>query len=111
VDGIVAGEGEGPLKPSPVLAGTVIFSDDPVAADVTCAQLMGYEPDRIPLLSFAMNSSIDLPLRSWTSCSVQWDQKTFSDFRAIPSLLPWPFRTPKGWTGTIERSTKAAENE
>jgi hypothetical protein len=107
VDGIVAGEGEGPLKPSPVLAGTVIFSDDAVAADVTCAQLMGYEPDRLPLLSFAMNPSIDLPLRNWTSCSVQWDGKTFSDIGAIPSVLARPFRPPKGWTGTIERSTKA----
>jgi uncharacterized protein (DUF362 family) len=110
VDGIVAGEGEGPLRPSPVLAGTVIFSGDVVAADVTCAQLMGYEPDRIPLLSYAMNPSIDLPLCSWTSCSVEWDEKTFPDVGAVPSLLGRPFRPPKGWTGAMERSADAADN-
>jgi uncharacterized protein (DUF362 family) len=110
VDGIVAGEGEGPLRPSPVLAGTVIFSDDAVAADVICAQLMGYEPDRIPLLSHAMNPSMDLPLRSWTSCSVKWDEKTFPDVSAIPSALARPFRPPKGWIGAIERSAEAAHN-
>lgn len=110
VDGIVAGEGEGPLKPSPVLAGVVIFSDDPVAADVSCAQLMGYEPDRIPLLSHAMNPFMDLPLRSWASCNVRWDDKTFPGLGALPSVLARPFRPPKGWTGTIERSTQAVDH-
>jgi uncharacterized protein (DUF362 family) len=110
VDGIVAGEGEGPLRPSPVPAGTVLFSDDPVAADVTCAQLMGFEPDRIPLLSHAMDLSLDLPLRSWTSCSVQWDEKTFPDVGAIPSVLARPFRPAKGWAGVIERSADVAVN-
>lgn len=110
VDGIVAGEGEGPLRPSPVLAGTVIFSDDPVAADVACARLMGYEPDRIPLLSHAMDPSIDLPLRNWTTCSVTWAEKTLSDIGAIPSVLARPFRPPKGWIGAIERSSEVADN-
>jgi hypothetical protein len=105
VDGIVAGEGEGPLKPSPVLAGVVIFSDDAVAADVACAHLMGYEPDRIPLLSHAMNPSIDLPLRSWTSCNVHWDERAFPGVGAVPSVLARPFRPPKGWIGAVERST------
>ena len=84
--------------------------DDAVAADVICAQLMGYEPDRIPLLSHAMNPSMDLPLRSWTSCSVKWDEKTFPDVSAIPSALARPFRPPKGWIGAIERSAEAAHN-
>ncbi len=110
VDGIIAGEGDGPLRPSPVFAGTVLFSDDPVAADVACAQLMGYEPDRIPLLSHAMNSSMDLPLRSWTSCSVRWDEQTFPDVGTIPSVLGRPFRPPKGWIGAIERSAAAADH-
>ena len=104
VDGIVGGEGEGPLKPSAVAAGTLIFSDDPVAADMTCARLMGYEPHRIPLLSNAMNQSMDLPLRSWDSCSVQWDGRTFRGVEDVPSVLGRPFRPPKGWVGAVERS-------
>ena len=105
VDGIVAGEGEGPLAPSPVPAGIIAFSDDPVAADVTCARLMGYEPDRIPLLSHAMDPSIDLPLRSWSECRVQWDGSSLSGVDAVPSALGRPFRPPKGWVGSVERST------
>jgi uncharacterized protein (DUF362 family) len=46
-DGIVAMEGDGPLNGAPRLLGRIVLADDPVAADATCARLMGLEPDRI----------------------------------------------------------------
>jgi uncharacterized protein (DUF362 family) len=46
-DGIVAMEGNGPLNGSPRTLGAIVLADDPVAADATCARLMGFEPDRI----------------------------------------------------------------
>jgi uncharacterized protein (DUF362 family) len=46
-DGIVAMEGNGPLNGTPRLLGRIVLADDPVAADATCARLMGFEPDRI----------------------------------------------------------------
>jgi uncharacterized protein (DUF362 family) len=46
-DGIVAMEGNGPLNGTPRLLGKIVLADDPVAADATCARLMGFEPDRI----------------------------------------------------------------
>ncbi len=46
-DGIVAMEGNGPLNGSPRALGKIVLADDPVAADATCARLMGFEPDRI----------------------------------------------------------------
>jgi uncharacterized protein (DUF362 family) len=110
VDGIVAGEAEGPLSPSPVPAGILIFSDDPVAADVACARLMGFEPDRIPLLAHAMDPSMDLPLRTWSTCGVQWDEKALPGLDAIPSALGRPFRPSKGWVGAIERPPGGGEN-
>ncbi|MBV9183051.1 MAG: DUF362 domain-containing protein [Acidobacteria bacterium] len=50
VDGIVGMEGNGPLQGTPRMLGKVILSDDPVAADATCARLMGLEPGRVPHL-------------------------------------------------------------
>jgi uncharacterized protein (DUF362 family) len=47
-DGIVAMEGNGPLSGTPRLLGTLVLLDNPVAADATCARLMGFEPDRVP---------------------------------------------------------------
>ena len=46
-DGIVAMEGNGPLNGMPRLLGKILLANDPVAADATCARLMGFEPDRI----------------------------------------------------------------
>jgi uncharacterized protein (DUF362 family) len=46
-DGIVAMEGNGPLNGTPRQLGKIVLSDDPVAADATCARLMGFEPGRI----------------------------------------------------------------
>jgi len=46
-DGIIAMEGNGPLNGSPRHLGKIVLSDDAVAADATCARLMGLEPDRV----------------------------------------------------------------
>jgi len=47
-DGITAMEGNGPLNGTPRHLGKIVLSDDPVAADATCARLMGLDPCRIP---------------------------------------------------------------
>jgi uncharacterized protein (DUF362 family) len=46
-DGIVAMEGNGPLNGTPRALGKIVLADEPVAADATCARLMGFEPGRI----------------------------------------------------------------
>lgn len=46
-DGIIAMEGNGPLNGAARPLGKIVLADDPVAADGTCARLMGFEPDRI----------------------------------------------------------------
>jgi len=47
-DGIIAMEGNGPLNGNPRQLSKIVLSNDPVAADATCARLMGLEPNRIP---------------------------------------------------------------
>jgi uncharacterized protein (DUF362 family) len=46
-DAVIAMEGNGPLNGSPRLLNRIILADDPVAADATCARLMGLNPERI----------------------------------------------------------------
>jgi uncharacterized protein (DUF362 family) len=46
-DGIVAMEGNGPLNGTARPLGKIVLADDPVAADATCARLMGFEAGRI----------------------------------------------------------------
>jgi uncharacterized protein (DUF362 family) len=46
-DGIIAMEGNGPLHGSHRDLNKIVLADDPVAADFTCAQLMGLIPERV----------------------------------------------------------------
>src|SRR5262249_16886851 len=46
VDGIVAGEGEGPLGATPVDAGLLVGGFDPALVDAAAARAMGYDPLR-----------------------------------------------------------------
>ena len=46
-DGIVAMEGNGPLNGTARALGKIVLADDPVAADATCARLMGFHSERV----------------------------------------------------------------
>jgi len=46
-DGVVAMEGNGPLQGTTRALRKVVLANDPVAADATCARLMGFDPARI----------------------------------------------------------------
>jgi uncharacterized protein (DUF362 family) len=52
-DGITAMEGNGPLQGTARELGKIVLADDPVAADATCARLMGFDPLRVQHLSEA----------------------------------------------------------
>lgn len=49
-DGIIGGEGEGPAYATGVPSGILLFGDDLVAADYVNAILMGFDPQKIPLV-------------------------------------------------------------
>lgn len=61
VDGIVGGEGNGPLDPTSKPAGLIISGFNPVAVDLICARLMGFDHRRLPMLCHAQ-ASHELPL-------------------------------------------------
>ena len=58
VDGIVAGEGEGPLGATPLEAGLLIGGFDPVLVDHVTATCMGYDPALIPQIARAMDARL-----------------------------------------------------
>jgi uncharacterized protein (DUF362 family) len=50
-DGITAMEGNGPLQGDAHQLGKIVLADDPIAADATCARLMGFGPLQVRHLS------------------------------------------------------------
>jgi hypothetical protein len=105
VDGILAGEGNGPSDPDPVPAGLILGGTNPVAVDSAAAVLMGFDPDKIPLLFNAYQSALyGLAQGTWK------DVQLISDFRPWTGRLEdielsdcLQFRPHFGWEGQIER--------
>jgi uncharacterized protein (DUF362 family) len=52
-DGIIAGQGNGPLNPEPLPLGIVSFTDSPEINDIAMAILMGFDYRKLPLLTEA----------------------------------------------------------
>ena len=65
-DGIIGGQGEGPLKPDPLNLGIIAFSNNSYLNDIAMAQLMGFNFNKIPLFRnkisfrFINNSEISI---------------------------------------------------
>jgi uncharacterized protein (DUF362 family) len=101
-DAIVAGEGEGPLAPSPKRLGMMTLAMNVAAAEWVHALLMGLDPQRIPLTRQAF-ASHRYPL---TSC--QPDEiavRVNGESVAVGELISQhgsSFRPPRGWSGHCE---------
>ncbi len=103
IDGITAGEGEGPLAAIPRPAGAVVGSMNPVAADAVTAALMGFDWRKIPLLKNAFESR---PHPLCTRPAAELSANVNGELLGLPDLLHSPrrmkFEPSAGWKGHIE---------
>ena len=49
VDGLICGEGDGPIYTEPVQMNLIVSSTDVVAIDAVCSKIMGIEPFEVPI--------------------------------------------------------------
>ncbi len=108
VDGIIAGQGCGPLSPDPIPCGLIAFGEDPVAVDASCAYLAGFDPGKIPVIGHAFHSRT-FPL---TRCRMEkitcvsnhgpWDRRLLR----ISPQETFRFQPHFGWTGHIELDSR-----
>ncbi|MBP1635886.1 MAG: hypothetical protein H6Q10_2460, partial [Acidobacteria bacterium] len=97
VDGIVAGEGEGPLRSTPRDAGLFLHGTDAVVLDALAAALMGFDPDAVPLVRHAFHRHHGLTtVPSLPAARVLLD-------RGLRLRLSrgqhFGFQPPRGWPG------------
>jgi hypothetical protein len=92
VDGIVAGEGDGPMEADPKPAGLIIAGTNPAAVDLVAASAMGFDWRKIPSIREAF-SDCSLPLAPFPPECVD----------VVPGQIdPLRFRAHFGWVGHIE---------
>lgn len=53
IDAVVAMEGPGPIRGNPRKLGWLVASVDPMAAEVICCDLIGFNPEQLPLIRAA----------------------------------------------------------
>lgn len=96
IDGLVAGEGEGPLGVEPVPAGLLIGGFDPSLVDRVATEAMGLEAAAIPLLRGALGGAL-LPTGVWERVEHVLDgpapTRRFRAPASWPSLAPYTPRS------------------
>ena len=104
VDGIIAGEGDGPVAVDAKPCGILVAGFNPVSVDTVCAELMGFDYRRLCVLEKAWKIK-DYPLVNHCPNNIvcksnirQWDAP-FVDLRAGKHL---GFRPHFGWMDHIE---------
>ncbi len=107
VDGIIGGEGNGPMAPDPKPCGVVLAGVHPVAVDWAAATLMGFDPQRLRLLTQALASD-QLPLAPFTADEIELDADHPSWHGPLANCHDtFAFKPHFGWVGAIEkRSTR-----
>lgn len=97
VDGVLAGEREGPMEQTPRKAGVIITGTNPVAIDFAAAHVMGFDWKKIPQIREAMTNQ-HYPLVSFSSEEISYLSND-SDIDA----LNLHFIPTRGWKEMIER--------
>lgn len=106
VDGIIAGEGRGPINPDPVPAGLVMFGTHPASVDAAAAIIMGFDPDRIPIVRQAFRCR-EYSLAEWNWPDVEILSESTDWLGQLPTISASStlhFEPHFAWKGHIERT-------
>jgi len=102
VDGIIGGEGNGPLYPDPINAGFLIVGTNPVAIDSACATIIGFDPLKIPSIKNSFNIQIFKILDfDFEIIKIHFEGKEYL-LREYPINKKVKFRPHFGWINHIE---------
>jgi uncharacterized protein (DUF362 family) len=106
-DAIVAGQGEGPLAPTPCALGLVTLGVDPATVEWVHAALMGFDPRRIPIIAHAFDR-FRYPLTGADpERIVVRNGGEALTWRAARRAFGAPFTPPGGWRGHCELPPEA----
>jgi len=106
VDGIVAGEGNGPLEPEPIGMGYLFCGTSPVAIDAVCAEFMGFDARKIPSIARAFQVG-HYPLCDFPIDAVEVETVACCyPLTNLPRHFTREFEPHFGWTGHIEKEAQ-----
>ena len=104
VDGVIAGEGNGPEAPDAKHCGVLVGGTHPVAVDAVCAKIMGLDWQRIPCLRQAFEMT-HYPLCEFTYKDIRVDSPESHLRGLLSEIVPdeaLRCRPHFGWIGHVE---------
>jgi hypothetical protein len=106
VDGIIGGQGNGPMSPDPKPCGVILAGTHPVAVDCVAATLMGFDWRKIRLLqnSYAMRQLSFVSFRP-EEIEVLANRSGWNGQLTVMTDT-FDFRPHFGWLGAIEKSSR-----
>jgi uncharacterized protein (DUF362 family) len=105
VDGIIAGELNGPLAPTAKACGCIVSGINPFAVDLATTRLMGFDYHRIKQFSILSQPTWDFGFRNpeLLRVVVNGDSVSADQFFGAEWISPLPSFTPHpGWQGKLE---------
>jgi len=105
VDGIIAGENEGPIAPTAKACGCLVAGVNPLAVDIVSSRLMGFDFRRIKQFSILNDNAYDFGFSDPMTLGI------IMNGRAVPAIVffnsGWKspvdvFVPHPGWRGQIE---------
>jgi uncharacterized protein (DUF362 family) len=105
VDAVIAGEGEGPMRPTPKGAGLIVAGENPAAVDIVCARIMGFDEMKIPLLRNAIGGDFRPGVGSRDDIKVLSNSGRWRHPFDLLHAQTLRFVPPAGWAGAIELDT------
>lgn len=107
VDGVIGGEGNGPMAPDPKPCGVIIAGSHPVAVDCVAATVMGFDWRKLRLLAgaFEMRELNFVSFRPEDICVLSPEPQWNGPLGSFTETFE--FEPHFGWRGFIEKDNKA----
>ncbi len=105
VDGIIGGEGNGPMAPDPKSCGLIVAGANPLAVDCTCCALMGFDWHKVRMLAGAFKVARKV-IASFGHDDVQVVSNQAAKHKALNRYGKadgFSFKPHFGWVGAVER--------
>lgn len=105
VDGIIGGEGNGPMAPDPKPCGVIVAGTNPLAVDSACCALMGFDWTKVRMLAGAFAVKAKL-IAEFTHDEIRVVSNEASKTKALSDYRKedgFDFKPHFGWVGAIEK--------
>ncbi len=102
IDGIVGGEGNGPLFPDERKVGVIVSGFNHLAVDIAAARIMGFDPLKLPWVTDLLaNEDFDFFIKDIQEVKTTCNDVELSDIMHSDSPF-FSFKPHPGWVGHIE---------